>query len=415
MQSFLDKLKAWGSTHAIDLGRAALAIFLTACVAVGLMLTTHMVLGLVLTLCVLGWITGLVAWYLWSRRKVQQATRPGAGVSVLPRPSVVEPATDTHEIPVVSIHAGDNLVAEEPPPREDVMLRYLDVEPFVMPRWPLVTGVTLAVVTFVGIQMLMNWIAASIGGSVHPAIRVAVALLALGYIAYYTWMVRKQYRLDYPTSAQLAVPISTRFYEEGGRTFSLIRMNDRDMRGMMKYLVINQEGRPEFSDQRILAATRRFEGKLKRKDWILTFGWAVAVVSTFWLSAKLVNGQQLLITGVVALLLGVPMMVFFFVQWLKWFSWRLLRTDKRTIRVIKWPALFWWLEGDDLPIEDAELNQCRAHDQDKHVSNSYSVPYGILDLDSQSDQDDEVRMMRDIPEYRTIAQLINSMRRFARA
>jgi hypothetical protein len=418
MQSFFDKTNTWTQIHQVVLGRIVLGTVLLLLAAWPLAAyITHDYWASVLLLAVLVAAVSGAWWYRQRRKSLRQAsaqeTDPtlayGLAHLVPTAPEVIadyRPTVDSKD------DQGTSTKAEA---QASESLRHLADEPFVMPKWPLITGVTLLLVAITVIQVFFNGVSSLMPAALETATTVAriiVTALVFFAIAYYTWMVQKQYQQDYPSPAQVAVPISTRIYEEGGKQFSLIRMSDQGILDMMKYLVINQEGHPEFSDKRILAVTRKFEGKLKRKDLVLTLCWALVVIGTARLASVVVGEYWLPITTVVALLLGLPMMIHFCVQWLKWYSWRLLRTDKRTILVIKWPAWLFWLNGSDLPIADSEVNQCRSCDQDNLVSKSYRVPYGILQIDTESERDVDAHEIRDVPYHRALERLINSMRQF---
>lgn len=312
--------------------------------------------------------------------------------------------------PVVEVQHGDHVA---PRPSNS---RPLHAKPFREIFWPIPVGIFFAIVGVVVAHKAIDELARLESAwleDYNPHTRVAASLVIVLFALYCIHAVRKKHRSHRATADELSVPISTQYYEKGGRVFSLIRMSDADLTERMHLLIINRQGEPEKSDDIVVSATRKHGGRLVLIDAGLVLCWIALVVLYAWASGKSTGTYDLPNTWLMGLASGFALMVLFFVQCVIWRAWCFIRTNKRSIVSVQWPPYLFFLKDRRLPVADPEVSKCHARDQEPAISHAFRTPYGILDLDGLSDDDNIMRNMRTVPEYETLAEVINSARVYA--
>lgn len=291
-------------------------------------------------------------------------------------------------------------------PAQKPNVRYLKPIPFKEAFWPIPVGIACAIVGTTGYEWALSSFVNSADKEI-PWVRAIGAIFITLFAWYYTMMVRKQHRVEYPSPGQLRVPISTSLHNQGGRHVSLIRLNDKELQRVQRFLVVDNDD-PDQSDSRIIIATHKHPVSLYMRGASLVLAWIAILVIYSQLPTKAprLDGPNI---GLVALGLGMAIALYMLIEWLQWRAWFLVVTDKRLMVITRWPSFLFWREQRRIRILIIDLTKCESRDQNNFISKLLPAPYGILDLDSRTPFDTEIQRMHDVAEHHTMAEVINAL------
>ena len=270
-------------------------------------------------------------------------------------------------------------------------------------RWPK----WAAVVWFIGLTAFGQWVVSQLVNSQlsiagirdnQATIRIALTIVVLLGCWYYTWMTLRDYDRKRPEAAKLAVPYDP----------ELMLLDPRDLRRIMSNIVINDRD-PSKSDKIILVAIRRHKLLPVTQTIIASFAYvAIAIAAPVAIMRAPLHVQaKLTQVPIGLLLLGLFTIAGCSMIWLKWSSWHLLATDKRSMVIVQWPGWLFWLHDSVITINTIEMSSCTFNAQDNWIGKIFKEPYGIVDIDGETDADDQLRCMRFIPKARKVSDCIN--------